>query len=1021
MAKQLSYRDAVRLLGGNDNKLVAALDNVAGGAILASSVPLPAILAWFDARDEFVKLSRRLISGLRERWSGLSRYSRTQRLEAAHAVIVVTAYFEALAEADLPFRFQDLELTKEEQSTLASRSAATVVAKDTVSMLMELDLTPTPDRPYEEHVGILRDYFGALSGTVEQFVTGLAIWDQLGETTREAARAVLVGVPSRACAVYEELYRRLATDFPEVAFWTSRWDHQATRAQIREARTALAGLGDLLAAISTGRRPDEWRASLERACNAALERPIAESGDIPAGLQLPSLGAAYVTPSFRTARLFAGIRASDEAWWARIEIRDGLQEFLIGYLTSPEAVSTPLLVLGQPGSGKSVLMKVLASRLPAADFLPVRVVLRDVPAEADLQDQIEHAIRDATGERLDWPDLARSAGDALPVVMLDGFDELVQATGVSQSDYLTRVANLQRREADQGRPMVVLVTSRTSVADRARAPEDTVAIRLEPFDESRIAAWLEVWNRTNARYFAAGGAEPLTIAAVRSHLELAEQPLLLLMLALYDADGNALQRGSGRLRRDELYQRLLLSFARREVIKHRPSLSDADLDRAAEEELRRLSVVAFAMFNRNSQWVTESDLAVDLHAIFGPSPAVPTQQLRAPLDLAEITLGRFFFIHRARASRDDTRLETYEFLHATFAEYLVARLVWLVLRSMANREAAETLPVANAPVDDDFLHALLSFSPLVVRAPTVEFLAGMASGAAASDRRVLGELVLRLFRTVHQPRPPRKLEDYQPRFLPVPARHAAYSANLLVLAVCLLGRVRASELYGGRPGNVVDHWNAETLLWRSQLDAEGWVALFQTFALDRTDNGTARDVELTIDDGSFVPPPIDLAWTFDIKREAESRISSLFVRLGDFHMREAFFQCDVGDDFVGNALAPLTSVMEGYSSFTMFDSTTPWCTTGVRQVIEFLSFPFRNLTKEERIFTYERLGQLTKSGYRNSFSGALARLLMDAVLTDDEVPPRVGASVMNAMFELGWLDGDLREQFRAMREFPARS
>ena len=28
---------------------------------------------------------------------------------------------------------------------------------------------------------------------------------------------------------------------------------------------------------------------------------------------------------------------------------------------------------------------------------------------------------------------ARPAGDALPVVLLDGFDELLQATGVSQS------------------------------------------------------------------------------------------------------------------------------------------------------------------------------------------------------------------------------------------------------------------------------------------------------------------------------------------------------------------------------------------------------------------------------------------------------------------------------------------------------------------------------------------------------------------------------------------------------------
>ena len=59
--------------------------------------------------------------------------------------------------------------------------------------------------------------------------------------------------------------------------------------------------------------------------------------------------------------------------------------FLAGYLTLPAAQEAPLILLGQPGSGKSVLTRILAARLPAADFLPVRVELRQVPAEADLQ------------------------------------------------------------------------------------------------------------------------------------------------------------------------------------------------------------------------------------------------------------------------------------------------------------------------------------------------------------------------------------------------------------------------------------------------------------------------------------------------------------------------------------------------------------------------------------------------------------------------------------------------------------
>lgn len=198
-----------------------------------------------------------------------------------------------------------------------------------------------------------------------------------------------------------------------------------------------------------------------------------------------------------------------------------------------------------------------------------------------------------------------------------------------------------------------------------------------------------------------------------AHHVLAEQPLLLLMLALYDADGNALQRVEVDLPQSELYQRLLRSFAHREVIKHRPGLPNRELHRAVDEELRRLSVVAFAMFNRGSQWVAAHDLDADLLALFGPpATAASGSDLRAPLRAAEIVIGRFFFVHRAQASRDDTQLETYEFLHATFGEFLVARLTWQVLLDIAAREAASTMSLGAAPLsgEDPLLVAVLKGS-----------------------------------------------------------------------------------------------------------------------------------------------------------------------------------------------------------------------------------------------------------------------------------------------------------------------
>lgn len=118
MSKTLSYFDAVRLLGG-DQRLLARIDSIVGGVILGAAPAMPAALALLDAKTELIKIGSGLITRLRERRSGLSRFDRTQRLSAAHVVLVVTAYFEVLAESELPVRFAELGLTRQEQFGLA--------------------------------------------------------------------------------------------------------------------------------------------------------------------------------------------------------------------------------------------------------------------------------------------------------------------------------------------------------------------------------------------------------------------------------------------------------------------------------------------------------------------------------------------------------------------------------------------------------------------------------------------------------------------------------------------------------------------------------------------------------------------------------------------------------------------------------------------------------------------------------------------------------------------------------------
>ncbi|MGC4764379.1 NACHT domain-containing protein [Micromonospora sp. DT46] len=996
MPDALSYADAVRLLGGEKSRVVDWFDKLTGGALLAASVPVPALLGIFDAKAEFVRLGHELVRGMSEKRSGLSRYDRTQRLEAAHAVIAVTAFFEVLSEIDLPFDVASARISKAEQLSLAGSGAVHEAALTDAFFATAAPL-PGPQLPYPAFRHALVAYYGGLVGRLQHLLRGLAVWEAVDEWRRQATEKVLLRLPMTAADRHRDLLTQLAVDYVEVSFWIGLHEHEATRTQVRALSVGLDEMRQALVALSAGGPPDGRRAALAVAYTTELGRPIISSGEVPTGLTVPTLGEAYVPPLCRIEELPAHARPSDEAWWDGRPLRDDLWQSLVVHLTSPNATRAPLLVLGQPGSGKSVLTRVLAAQLPPADFMVVRVVLRDVHAAGELQDQIEQAVRNDTGERVDWPGLSRSAGDALPVVLLDGFDELLQATGVSQTDYLRRVAAFQRREADQGRPVAVLVTSRTSVADRAQPPPGTVAVRLEPFDGERVRAWTATWNRVNDGAFRALGVQPLEPATVLAHRELAEQPLLLLMLALYDAEGNDL-RSAGELRRGELYERLLRSFARREVMKHRPGLSERDLDRATEDELRRLSIVAFGMFNRGVQWVTENDFESDLAALpfLGSRPAAVTTDghLRTPLRPAEIVLGRFFFVHRSQAMRDQTRASTYEFLHATFGEFLIARTTALVLDDLVAREASALLGAT--PTDDDPLHALLSFATLTGRTPIVTFLTEILTSWGGSRRDAVVDMLLRLFRAATGRRPARHFESYEPRQLSVPKRHAVYGVNLLVLLLAASGQLRGSELPLDS-GDVVSGWNRLALFWRSQLSDSEYAGLLGAVRVERAWSGTRRDLLLSIEEGQDKSPPPagDPRWFISGSRDdspVEDAASYYLMTGTDFALfaRTAHFECDPNLDTALHALGPLGHPLDALDGFWTFRDGDR---SEARLLLDVSLLPILGAGARERERAYQRLLAIVEEPDETP-QLPVAEFVLDRISTDHGLSAAFVADVL---------------------------
>ena len=876
----LTFEGALRILGNHEPGLIGKLDNVLGGVILAAGAgaalaavggPVLAPLGMFAAvwgfteqKNEALGLLRKAVNGVSGKMAGTHGYERRQLIAAAHTAIVVAAFFESFREHVGKDFYDRLEITDAEKERLISRRGE---ADGTIydSLYAAEIPAPSPVRGFEENVGVVRRWVTVFTGTLEGFLRGLSA---AGNTSFEW-ELIINGAVER----YRSHFLALAAKVPEFMIWAMLGEGAATRAAVAALRAdiaaaldvrpeALARVESLLAvdAPRNGTTPD-LRAAVARANVGILEEAIIpEDGQAQGqGITFPTIREIYINSRYRTTSLGDVARLADEDWWDEQPLRDDFDLMLAGYVTSSDATRVPMLLLGDPGAGKSMLTKVFAARLPTLAYTVVRVPLRRVGANAPVLAQIEEALLQATNRRVEsWWRLAEQSEGTVRVVLLDGLDELLQATKNDRSGYLQEVMEFQRREAEQEQPVIVVVTSRTVVADRVDVPRGTAIVKLDAFNGSDIEEWLARWRAVNATAIASGQMRELTAdwvtrdagggtrhGEVTEQLggrlrQLARQPLLLLMLAIYAADPT-LPRLDADIVTADLYQRLLESFARREAVKDRNLRSD-ELETRVRDHLDRLEVAALAMFNRGRQEISEEELGADLVALGGDQMQVDRPR---PVEAGQRVIAEFFFVHAAEArivigrsgaeadrlagSRGERPLRSYEFLHATFGEYFVANRVMSELADVAAKAFAGRRGPAAA--DDDLLYALLSHQPLTARKSTLTFAQEIFEGFEHKDRESVLKVLEVLLGSYRHRHDSNRYAGYQPIPPDAVRELACYSANLVALRVILGGSVQLPDLLRIQNDGTLEQWRSTVMLWKAGLDADGMQSMLATVQL----------------------------------------------------------------------------------------------------------------------------------------------------------------------------------------------
>ncbi|WP_440901297.1 NACHT N-terminal helical domain 7-containing protein, partial [Actinosynnema sp.] len=452
----LTFAGALRILGEHESKAVERLDKALGGAILASGVVslvdggatvlFAALWGWVDQKNEATRLLRELVGKLSGRVAATRGVERRDLIIAAHSTIVAAAFFEVLEERLGPQRVRELAVTEVEKWQLAMG--------DTQDCHDSLDRSeipaPSPSRGFQENLEHLARWVDTRAEETGHFFNGLVGGESTVRVFDEEFRELVLDR-------YQSHYLALAATAPEFVFWAVLGEHAATRVRIERLNSefravldthgrALAQAHSLLGLLSNrAAAVDKHREGLRKANAGVVAKPIVPSDTerYETDVTFPTIERAFVTPHYRMVAYDKSGRPADDHWWEKQPLARNLELMLAAHFTSADATTLPMLLLGPPGAGKSMLTKVLAARLPAEEYTVVRVPLRSVQAGVSVSQQIQQALDITSNERLRWQDLSDRA-DTVLVVLLDGLDELLQAADFDRSGYLRDVVEFQR-------------------------------------------------------------------------------------------------------------------------------------------------------------------------------------------------------------------------------------------------------------------------------------------------------------------------------------------------------------------------------------------------------------------------------------------------------------------------------------------------------------------------------------------------------------------------------------------------
>ena len=435
----LTFKDVCDIVRKEDDSVIDDISILLGYNLLVTPLAfiddisiLISAFGLLGAKNEIITIVKRMIKKAKM-LDEIDYAKRYKKMESVYVLICYTAFFDALEKQlseikkkqnlNNNFKITLLQTALEEYDSISQkRNSNSNFEKNNVPIL-------NPSDGLTENLNNLNEFYQQLADIlISHFErTNLLHGVSFNEKSNFQNKNSLRQLPDIACECFKEQYFYLCTEHHDFFFWTNIIENQALYKMFIDYSDSIAKMYQIsikiIDVIDVGfnELSDRLKNILPNIINNDIQQTLTEISNYyryqinnpiildeyslnnqTEQIKFPRIKDIFITQSFKLLSYSHNMLIEDRDLWTAKKDYPDIGLFILNFLISPVSIRTPLIILGEPGSGKSLLTQMLASRRISTNFITIRIKLRDVNLNRPINQQIEQEIYRITKREINW-------------------------------------------------------------------------------------------------------------------------------------------------------------------------------------------------------------------------------------------------------------------------------------------------------------------------------------------------------------------------------------------------------------------------------------------------------------------------------------------------------------------------------------------------------------------------------------------------------------------------------------------